>query len=69
MRCNETHVFHDPCLQSWVLGNFTCPLCREPIVNTPAIQQKIKQMSQQQANAFGMGEEEYQIVELLANRG
>lgn len=35
LRCNESHIFHEECLTGWVTNNFTCPLCREPILKNP----------------------------------
>ena len=57
LSCNETHIFHEECLKGWVQTNYTCPLCREPIVNTPSIIERIKMMTRAQAIA-GLGDEE-----------
>ncbi|TNV71876.1 hypothetical protein FGO68_gene4156 [Halteria grandinella] len=68
LKCNEQHQFHEECLQGWVLNNFTCPLCREPILQAPAILQRIKTMNRLQASEYGAGDEENQLAEILANQ-
>ena len=32
LSCNAAHIFHEECLTGWATSNYTCPLCREPIL-------------------------------------
>ena len=32
--CNLDHVFHIECLLSWADHNYTCPICRHPIIKS-----------------------------------
>ena len=32
LQCNIDHVFHIECLLSWADHNYTCPICRQPII-------------------------------------
>ena len=34
LRCNLEHVFHLECLLSWADHNYTCPICRQPIIKS-----------------------------------
>lgn len=68
LKCNSEHQFHFECLSGWVANNFTCPLCREAILQTPAILQRIKAMNRLQASEYGAGDEENQLAEMLANQ-
>ena len=29
--CNEKHIFHDSCIETWLRSNNSCPLCKAPI--------------------------------------
>ena len=33
LMCNIDHVFHIECLLSWADHNYTCPICRQPIIS------------------------------------
>ena len=30
--CNVDHLFHMECLLSWANHNYTCPICRQPVI-------------------------------------
>ena len=30
--CNKAHIFHPTCLFEWVKLNYTCPVCRKPMI-------------------------------------
>ena len=67
LKCNFAHIFHEECLFSWVSTHYTCPLCRDPVVNNPLIIEKIKNLSRLSANAIiHEGDEENQIADILA---
>jgi len=36
LECNIDHVFHIECLLSWADHNYTCPICRQPIITSQA---------------------------------
>ena len=36
LTCNTEHVFHIECLLSWADHNYTCPICRQPIISSQA---------------------------------
>lgn len=36
LKCNLTHIFHEECIVDWIQLNFSCPLCREPILKYKA---------------------------------
>ena len=36
LSCNSEHVFHLSCLVSWANHNYTCPICRQPIIESAA---------------------------------
>ena len=35
MPCNPEHVFHLECLLNWANMNYTCPICRTPVITCP----------------------------------
>ena len=32
LNCNDEHIFHLDCLLNWADHNYTCPICRQPII-------------------------------------
>lgn len=36
LKCNPEHVFHKECLLSWANHNYTCPICRQPVIEAAA---------------------------------
>jgi len=32
--CNVDHLFHMECLLNWADHNYTCPICRQPIIGS-----------------------------------
>lgn len=34
LTCNIDHLFHIECLLSWADHNYTCPICRQSIINS-----------------------------------
>jgi E3 ubiquitin-protein ligase DOA10 len=38
LKCNEKHYFHEKCIEQWIKqGKNTCPVCRETIDPSVAI--------------------------------
>ncbi|OAV92183.1 hypothetical protein PTTG_03714 [Puccinia triticina 1-1 BBBD Race 1] len=33
--CHDSHQFHRDCLESWLQGNFNCPMCRDSLGRPP----------------------------------
>ena len=60
MTCNNDHVFHIECLLSWADHNYTCPICRQPIIQSQdeiALYEMMQQRNQfnQHEDALGSG--------------
>jgi len=34
LECNTDHVYHVNCLMHWANHNYTCPVCRQPIIKS-----------------------------------
>ena len=34
LECNVDHIFHIACLLSWADHNYTCPICRQPVIKS-----------------------------------
>jgi len=34
LTCNMDHIFHIQCLLNWADHNYTCPICRMPIITS-----------------------------------
>ena len=54
------HVFHIECLLSWADHNYTCPICRQPIIRSEEEIQLYETMQQrnqmnQHEDALGSG--------------
>ena len=55
LTCNIDHVYHIECLLSWADHNYTCPICRQPII---ASQDEINMYEvMQQRNQFNQHED------------
>lgn len=60
LTCNIDHVFHIECLLSWADHNYTCPICRQPIIQSQdeiALYEMMQQRNQfnQHEDALGSG--------------
>ena len=60
LTCNIDHVFHIECLLSWADHNYTCPICRQPIISSQeeiALYEMMQQPNQfnQHEDALGSG--------------
>ena len=34
LECNDDHVFHYDCMRDWAQHNYTCPICRKPVIQS-----------------------------------
>eukprot|EP00347_Sterkiella_histriomuscorum_P017816 403347875 len=68
LKCNEVHIFHDECLQGWVFLNFTCPLCRLPILQNHRNSEIINRLQSErnQFLAWQQSDDESNIAARLA---
>ena len=66
MKCNKDHIFHIECLLSWADHNYTCPICRKPIITS---QKEIEfYETMQQRNQLNQHEDALASGVLIENR-
>lgn len=49
MPCNNSHVFHPPCLAPWLKMHNSCPVCRHELATDDMQYERKKERDQQEA--------------------